>query len=825
MKKVYGGKLIQPLMAAAVFLLISVVYFLPQLQGKVIQQSDTISWKAMYQEAKVYKEKNGRDVLWTNSMFGGMPAFQMGVPQKSNVLTAVYSAHQAFISRPIGYFFAAMLACYIVLISLGTGHWPAMLGAVSFGLTTNQLILFEAGHNTKFMTVLFSAYLFGGTVLAYRKQYIAGGLIFTVGMGLSLLANHLQMTYYMGLFLLLYVIAVLIIAIKQGEFSGFIKASAILLAGLFLALGASASKLWTTRELAEETMRGKPILEKPIHPEQSSSSNVKGLDWDYAMQWSNGPKDLLASLIPRAAGGSGAEELSPNSKVLKELRARGVTQNVPVPLYHGDLPFTSGPIYFGACVLFLFVFGLFYVKPAIRWWLLAVLVLSLLLSMGKHFSILNKPVFDLLPLYNKFRTPNSILSITALFVALGAALGLGGFMKGHEKSFQRPVWIALGIVGGLSLLTALLGPALMNFSSPGDARMAQVGFNIDALIADRKSALTADAWRSFIWVVLCAGVVWVYHQGKIKQWLLLSGLGLLIIADLWGVGRRYINTSTFVDKKVAEAPFNPRTVDTQILQDPDLYYRVHDLTVNVFNSSIPAYHHRIIGGYSPAKLQRYQDLIDRYLAAGNMNVLNMLNAKYFITNGDNPRVQLNPDALGNAWFVDEIGWVKTNNEELESIDTAVLYQTAFVHVEFEDQLRGFTPQKNGTISLTSYEPDRLAYRTSSTSEQLAVFSDIYYGPDLGWQAYIDGQKVPHFRVNYILRGLRVPAGDHEVRFIFEPKSYSVGEKISLVCSTLILLALLYGLYLWLTRETPVIAAAVPETIARTKSTAGKRKNQ
>lgn len=812
MKKIYGGKLIQPLMAAAVFLLLSVMYFLPQLQGKVLQQTDILSVRGMNHEAQVWEQKTGRVMLWTNSMFCGMPTYQLSAPQQNNMVKVINSLHQAFIERPIGYFFAAMLGIYIVLLCLGAGHWAAMLGAVAFGFTTNQISLFETGHMSKFMTIVYSAYLFGGVILAYQKKYIAGGVLFALGMGLSLYNNHIQMTYYLGLFLILYVLIAFGFAIKNKEIPAFIRGSAILLIGLVLAVGASASKLWTTLEFSSDTMRGKPILETPLNNSDPASVNAEGLDWDYAMQWSNGVKDIVAMFIPRGAGGSGSETLSANAAVIKDLKTKGVTRDVPVPLYYGSLPFTSGPAYVGASVLFLFVFGLFYIRRSIRFWLVGIVLLTILLSMGKHFEILNRLLFDYLPLYSKFRAPSSILSVTALLIPLGAALGLGGFMRGHEKSFQRPIWIALGTIGGLCLLIALLGPSLMTFNGAGDARLGDAGWNIDALIKDRKSALVADAWRSFIWVLLCSAVIWVYHQGKIKQWLLLSGLGLFIIADLWAVARRYIAPDDFVPARSVEAIFEPRPVDKQILQDPDLYYRVHDITTNPFTTSLASYHHHTIGGYSPVKFQRFQDLIDRYIMQGNMNVLGMLNTKYFIVNDDkqNPVVQTNPGALGNAWFVETIKMVNTNREELEAIDSVDLRLTAFVHKEFEKEVKGFDPVKFGTITLTSYAPDELVYKYSTPTDQIAVFSEMYYGPDKGWQAYIDGVKAPHFRADYALRAMNVPQGDHEVRFKFEPKSYRIGEILSLLFSVTIILILFFGLYKWLTKVEPTAPVAIAD---------------
>lgn len=813
MKKIYGGKLIQPLMAVLFFLILSIMYFLPQLQGKVLQQSDIMSGQAMAHETVTYQEKLHRPILWTNSMFGGMPTYQIAMAQKNNLLKWVDQVHQLFITRPIGYFLAAMLGCYIILLCLGAGHWPAMLGAVAFGLTTNQISLYETGHMSKFMTIVYSAYVIAGCILAYQKKYILGGVVFALGMGLSLLNNHIQMTYYIGLFMILYVILAFVLALRRKELPAFAKASGILLIGALLAIGASSSKLWTTYEFSKDTMRGGAVLESPVEA-NGISTKSGGLNWDYAMQWSNGLEDIFAMLIPRAAGGSGAEPLSSNSALARDLKSKGIEPNFGMPLYYGALPFTSGPSYLGASVLFLFVFGLFYIRPSLRWWILGITVLTILMSMGRHFALLNRPLFDLVPMYNKFRAPSSILGITALLVPIGAALGLGAFMKGHQKSFQRPIWIALGVVGGLCLLVALFGSSMMSFGGSSDERLATQGWSMDALMADRKSALSADAWRSFIWVLLCSAVIWVYHQGKIKQWLLLSGLGLFIIADLWAVGRRYISPKDFVAEKTAETFFNPRPVDSQILKDPDLFYRVHDVTADPFNSAMASYYHHTIGGYSPAKFQRYQDIIDRYIGHGNRNVMNMLNTKYFIFPDENkqPAIQPNPGAMGNAWFVQNVITVNSNREELEAIDSADLTKNVFIHKDFEKEIAGYTPSGAGQIKLTSYAPDEMIYHSSSQGDGLGVFSEIWYGPNKGWQAYVDGKAVDHFRADYILRAMKIPGGEHEIKFKFDPKSYHVGEMISLLFSLLIVLSLLYGLYRWLITASPTTPVAVLEPV-------------
>jgi hypothetical protein len=782
------------LLAIAFFLLACAAYFAPQLSGKVPEQGDIVQYMGMSQEVREYYEQTGERSLWTNAMFGGMPTYQINTVSEGNNLKLLERVSSLGIKPPIGRFFLAMLSFYIMMVVLGANQWLAVIGALAFGLTTNNLILFEAGHETKLKSISYLPLAAAGLLLAFRKQYLAGGLLFALGMGLNIMANHVQMTYYFVLTLLVFGVAQLIYELRRGELAHLGKAVGALLVGGLLALGAAASNLWITYEYSKDTMRGEPILETAGDP--TSSSETEGLDWEYAMNWSNGTIDLFASFIPGVAGGGSQEPVGPRSAVVQDLRGKGarIPDNFSAPLYWGGLPFTSGPIYFGAVMCFLFLMGLTLVKGPVKWWLALGTLLTLLLSMGKNLEGFNRFFFDYVPLYNKFRTPNSILSVTAFLVPALGILALHQILsrQADKQEVLRSLYIAGGIAGAIGLFFALLGPSYFDFTSPGDIRYQEAGYSLDAIIADRQALMSSDAWRSLILAALSGGLVWAYVAGKIKQVFLLGGLLALVAFDQWGVGKRYLNEDSFITPTRYQANFQARPADEQILQDPDPNFRVFDNTENTFNSTKTSYFHKSIGGYHAAKLQRYQDLIDRHLARGNQDVLNMLNTKYFILKGpDNqPVARPNSGALGNAWFIDTLRIVPTANAEIDALAAFDPARETIIHQEFSAYLSGLAPNGQGEIKLTSYRPNRLEYLSETESEQFAVFSEIWYGPEKGWQAYIDGEPAEHIRVNYLLRGMRVPGGRHEIVFEFRPESFRKGKMVSQIFSSLILLGLL-----------------------------------
>jgi len=812
-------KALPHLAALGIFLVLSAIFFYPQLDGKAIRQGDSEQYRGMSQEVRAFQEQTGETSLWTNAMFGGMPTYQINTISAGNQLSWLDRIGRIGIGRPMGRFFWGMTCCYLMLVLLGVTSWTAILGAIGFGFATNNFVLFEAGHITKVRAIFYLPIITAGLILVFRKKYLLGGLLFALGLGLDIWSNHVQMTYYFFLTLLVFGVAQLVAIARRQEWPHLGKALGILLVGGLLAVGSSASNLIVTAEYAEDTMRGQPILEPEGEPNPGNSSETEGLAWDYAMQWSNGVIDLFASFIPGVAGGGSQERVGKNSAIVRDLRRKGAS-NLPrpflAPLYWGKLPFTSGPAYVGALIFLFFLLGAVLVKGPEKWWLLGGTLLIFFLSLGKHFEGLNRLLFDYLPLYSKFRAPSSILSIApALMVPLGL-LGLHQIAGGKVSSKEalRALYIAGGTLAGISGLFWLIGPSLFDFNSPGDARYVQAGFDAEAILEDRKALMRRDALRALALILLGSGLIWAFIQQKVNQVLLIGGLGVLLVFDVFTVGRRYLNEDNFTQKSRTERPFPMRAVDEQILKDEDLSYRVLDVSINTFNSAQASYYHKTIGGYHAAKLQRYQDLIDRHISRNNQRVLNMLNTRYIISGQPGQeQVQANPGALGNAWFVDAIQTVQTPNEEIDALNTIDPAQTAVVRApEFGDYLNGFDPRPNGSIRLVEYAPHKLRYESNSGSEQLAVFSEIWYGPDKGWQAYLDGEPVEHIRVNYALRAMRVPAGEHEIEFVFAPRSFALGRTLSWISSSLLLLAL--GTFLVVSarkklRETPP-AGETPE---------------
>ncbi len=608
-----------------------------------------------------------------------------------------------------------------------------------------------------------------------------------VGMAMEMNANHLQMTYYLGMILLIYVFIEIVVYIRKQEWRDLLKIGGILLSGLVLSIASSSLIILTTFEHSKQTMRGEPILQKTANAEATSSSEVEGLEWNYAMQWSNGLKDLMTSIVPGAVGGSTVEKVSQDSKFAVEVRRLG-SRTDRAPLYWGALPFTSGPIYYGAVMVFLFLFGLGTIKGRLKWWVLSAVILTFLVSLGKNFESFNRLIFDYLPMFNKFRAPSSITSVTALLIPFLGILALNQLITKQDKAetLKYLKWAGGSMVAVL-LLLALAGPALFDFSSPRDATYAQQAGLVDALISDRKALLRSDALRSVLFVILTGGAIWLFVQKKIGKGALLGVMGILTLVDLWGVGKRYLDKDHFVASVTYENQFNPRPVDEEIFAlEPQGrgYYRVLDLSISTFESSQTSYFHNTVGGYHPAKLQRYQDLIAEHITKGNIGVLNMLNTKYIIN--QNQQLQLNNEALGPAWFVEAIEKVSTPNEEIDVLDSMDPATVAVVlENEFGDYIGDFDPQKSGLITLESYAPHRLKYTTSASSPQFAVFSEIWYGPDKGWQAYLDGEPVPHVRVNYVLRGMKIPSGNHEIEFVFRPKTFIIGKQLTTIFSILI----------------------------------------
>ena len=807
--------------ALLVMLLACVAYFAPQLSGRVILSSDTVQSEGMYNEIVTYNEASGDRTLWTNSMFGGMPAYQLYEPERGNLLGYVEDVVHLGFDRPISYFFAIMLGLFVLLRVLGVNVWLSMVGAVAFGLGSNHMTLFEAGHMTKLRTISFMAPTLAGLVVLFRGRYLAGAALFALSLGLNIHANHPQMTYYLAAACGVFVVFRLVNDVQRGLVKRWATALAISLVCAALAVGASYSKISTTIEYGRDTMRGAPILAAaPSDAAATSSSQVKGLEWGYAMQWSNGVKDVLAGFIPMAAGGGGAAEVESDGPLATAIRRQNPGARLPpgfaLPAYHGALPFTAGPVYYGAVLVYLFILGMFWLRPGWRYFFGASVLFTMLLSMGQNAAWLNRLLFDVVPFFNNFRAPSSATSVTALLVAAGAFAAvcqalrhrgeavtattqrvpldshLGapayGVVATTAEEFLRRFYIGTGIAAGLLLFVAFLGPGFFDFAGGSDAQLQQAQFPMDAVREERIGLLRGSALRSLGFVLATAALLWAFLTRKLGSVIVIAGLGVLAVADVWGVSRDYLAADDFQPKRQAAAQHLPRPVDNEILQDPDPHYRVLDLSVNTFNSASSSYFHKTIGGYHAAKLQRAQDLIDRHISRGNPAVLDMLNTKYVIQGQPGAeQVQRNPNAAGNAWFVETVRVVPDANGEIDALEGLDVQSVAIVHEEFADRLPARSFSGSGSITLTDYKPNRLTYRVSTDAQQLALFSEMWYGPDKGWHLEIDGTPAELLRANYALRAAVIPAGEHEVVMYFEPASFYRGELISYVASGIILL--------------------------------------
>lgn len=785
-----------------IIFLVNLIYFFPQLNGKVVQQSDIISSTQANKAIRDYNQQFDKTYLWNPAQFSGMPMLT-NAPSTSNALWKVYTVMKLGFKEPMGLYFVGCVLAYFMFVFLGFSPWMSLIFSFPVILTTSNLILWEAGHNSKIRTLIFTPLLIGGvlSIFEYRKYWL-GFLLLAVGFSFSFYTRHPQMTYYVLLVFLVYGIIVLYDTVRSKDWGHFGKGTALVVLATLLGLCTSASKVWSLYDYSSSTMRGEAILKTENENQAKSSSEVDGLEWNYAMNWSNGVGDLMATFIPGFQGGGSRQEVSTSSATYKAYRT-----NI-APLYWGVLPPTVGPMYQGASILFLFVLGLFIVKGKLKWWLGIGAIWMAILSMGINASFINRIVFDYFPFYSSFRAPQSVLSVASFFLVILSAKALQEIIstkvptaksKRRKKHLRhkKSLLFAYGICGGLALIFALIGTSIFDFTAATDAQYIQQGADVTPFVSDRKSLFVSDSWRSFLIVSAIGALIYFYHRGKLKPNYVIIGTGLIVLFDLMGVSTRYLSHDNFVNGQVMSQNFRERPVDTQIKnseQDRSLY-RVHDLTINTWNSSEASVFHNTIGGYSPAKMQRYQDLIDNHITQSNIRVLDMLNTKYFITNSESgqPRVQQNPGAIGPAWFVSNIVSVSTPREEIGSLNAFDPKEQAIVlSSEFPGYIDGLLEGRDSsaTITLSSYEPDELVYQSSSNREMLAVFSEIWYGPNKGWRAYLDGNPVEHIRANYALRALRVPPGNHEITFSFRPQSFYLGETISLGSSVLLILLVL-----------------------------------
>lgn len=794
-------KLAPHLLVLVGFIAVALAYFHPVLQGKQMYQSDIVWSKGMSQKQLDYREDYpGEELYWTDSAFGGMPTYQLGARYPHDYIKAV-DGFIRFLPRPADYLFVYFFSCYLLLLVLKIDFRIAILGALAFGFSTYFLVILEAGHNAKAHAIGYMPLVLAGILLAFRKKYIWGGILTALAMGLQIHANHYQMTYYLLLLVLVLGVVYLIDAFRKKELPHFFKTVGVLSVAVVIGLLMNATPLMATKEYADTSTRGKSEL--TIAEDGSKKEVTNGLNKDYILEYNYGIFESLNLFASRLMGGASYEALDKSSNIYKFWlsarlpRAQAADFASQTPTYWGKQPGTSGPAYVGAVVLFLFVLGLFLVKGKLKWWLLCGALLSLFLSYGKNMAFLSYFFIDYFPLYNKFRAVTSIQVILELCVPVLAALGLAAFFNKDVEASKKlkALLITIGITGGTAILL-LLAKGTLGFEADRDAYFVQRfgpdfakqlgGDFINALVADRKSMYTYDLVRSLILVLFAGGGLWLFLKERAKINVVLILIGALILFDLVGVNTRYVNEDDFVSARQVNKPFSPTAADNEILKD-DSHYRVFDTTDGASRAS---YFHNSIWGYHAAKPGKYQELYDFYIAKQNTQVINMLNIKYII--GGEDQVMQNEEAYGNAWFVNSIKWVDTADEEMQALESTNVKTTAVVNKKYLIGGEQFNPTAQDQIILSNYKPDHLIYKTSVSSRQFAVFSEMYY--EDGWNAYVDGKLIPHVRVNYVLRGCEIPKGDHTVEFKFEPQVVQTGSTIALAGSLIFVLIFFGALY-------------------------------
>ena len=795
-------KFLPHLVVFVLFIVASLAYFNPVLQGKKIFQSDIVQYSGMAKQQNDFRKTTGEETYWTDAAFGGMPTYQLGAKYPNNYIKQLDLAIR-FLPRPADYLFLYFIGMYILFLVLKVDYKLAFLGALAFGFSTYLIIILGVGHNAKAHAIAYMPFVLSGIFLTFRGKYLWGFLLLTVSMALELVANHFQMTYYLMLLVLIIGIVYLIDAFKKKLLPHYFKAVGIMAVGVLIAVGLNATNILATKEYADTSTRGKTEL--TINADGTPKDNKTGLDFDYITEYSYGKLESFNLFIPRFMGGSSTEAFPKDSKTVESLMRMGASSQEAnqvlnqIPMYWGDQSFVGAPAYIGAIIIFLAVLALFLLRGRLKWWAVSAFVLTLLLSWGKNFSGLTEFFIDYVPLYDKFRAVSSIQVIIELILPILAIVGLHQFFNQFEREEEKKkalLW-STGIVGGLTIIFILFKSSLFDFASPYDSYFRdEMGLPfLEAIREDRMSLFTSDAIRSLIFVVFTAAVLWFFMKGKLKKGFAIAALSLLVIVDLVGVDRRYVNEDAFVQAKLVDEPFQKNGADEQILKD-DGHYRVYDATTNAFNSGRASYYHNALGGYHAAKPGRMQDLFEFYISQGNIGILNMMNVRYIITQTKNggPVAQRNPYANGDAWFVENVLPAENANEEIQLLDSLDTKKTAVVNKEFLSKIPSQKIERDSTatIELFSHQPNKLVYETSTKSPQLAIFSEVYYPK--GWNAYINGKPAEYFRANYLLRAMVIPTGNNKIEFKFEPKVIQTGSTISLVSSIIFLLILLSGLY-------------------------------
>ncbi|WP_396590008.1 YfhO family protein [Allomuricauda sp. R78024] len=783
----------------ALFILASLVYFYPVLQGKAIFQSDIAQYKGMSKERNDYKELTGEESYWTNSAFGGMPTYQLGANYPHDYIKKLDRLIR-FLPRPADYLFLYLIGFYVLMLCLKVEYRLAVLGALAFGFSTYLIIILGVGHNAKAHALGYIPMVLGGIVLVFRKKYLLGFILTALAMALEINANHYQMTYYFMLLVLVLGLVHLIYAIKDKKLKHYFVSVGILIAAVALSIATNATGLMATKEYADWSTRGKSEL--TIKPDGSSKEIESGLDKEYITQYSYGIAESLNLFSPRLFGGSGNEDLGKKSKAYEYLTGQGLSPTKALefsggmPLYWGNQPIVAGPAYVGAIIFFLFVLGLFMVKGKKKWWLLTGAILALLLSWGKNFPALTNFMIDYFPLYNKFRAVSSIQVVLELCLPVLGILGVRELFKSNVKATKKLTALKLSffITLGLGVFIFLL-KGFFDFDGLRDETYR--GYFGDELMTmihrDREAVYVSDTIRSLIFVLLTAVALWLFIKEKLGKNLVTLVLGALILFDLIGVSLRYVNNDDFVRQRNVNTPFQANQIDELIKQDNSVF-RVFDPQEGL-NGARTSYFHNSVGGYHAAKPRQLQDLFEHHLYQNNIEVLNMLNVKYIIQQDEegNSFPAVNDNTNGNAWFVEQLKFVKSANDEIQGLKGFESKKQAVINTNTYPTVTksNYVVDSTASIQLLDYRPNYIKYQSANTNDGFAVFSEMHYPS--GWNAFVDGKAAPHYKINYALRGIKVPAGEHEIEFKFEPEIIQTGSKIALGSSILLGLIIVGGL--------------------------------
>ncbi|NNK11997.1 MAG: YfhO family protein, partial [Flavobacteriaceae bacterium] len=770
------------------FMVVALAYFHPVLQGKVIFQSDIMQYTGMAKEQNDFRKSNDEEPYWTNGAFGGMPTYQLGANYPNNYVKKLDRVLR-FLPRPADYLFLYFLGFYILLSCMKIDYKLAVVGALAFGFSTYLIIILGVGHNAKAHAIAYLPAILGGILLTFRKKYFWGFILTALAMALEINANHYQMTYYFMLLVLVVGLVLLIDSIKKKALLSYVKAVGVLCMAVLLGIAVNATALMATKEYADWSTRG--TSELTVNPDGSPKVSTQGLSNDYITEYSYGLAESLNLFVPRLFGGSNNEDLGTKSKAYDYLTEQGVPRGKALefasglPLYWGSQPIVAGPAYVGAILVFLFVLGLFLVKGKTKWWLLGGVILSLMLSWGKNFGVLTDFMIDYFPLYNKFRAVSSIQIVLELCVPILGVLAISELLNTKWSREQKLKALKLSFLICAALgVGLLLAKGIFNFDGLND-EVYQRYFGDEVLTMikrDREAVYINDTLRSLVFVLLTAVLLWFFIKDKIRERLMLIFLAVLICVDLVGVALRYVDQDDFVSKRRMNQPFQISNTDKQILKDTTVY-RVYD-TSEGLNGARTSYFHKSIGGYHAAKPAVIQDLFDYHIYRNNRQVLNMLNVKYVIQQNEEGQkvASINPEAQGNAWFVDLLLPVRTANEEIMALDSMNLDSEAVFnrsHFPLVNQFR-YEVDSTSTVRLLNYQPNQLEYQSENDHEGVVVFSELYYPQ--GWNAYLDGEKVSHFRVNYGLRAIEVPSGNHKIEFKFEPEVIARGSLITNISS-------------------------------------------